>query len=61
MVRRLVNKVLHDPVRALRQSDALHGPTGQYLHAMEMLFKLKEGTEGGGEEGLNRQDAETPR
>ena len=42
LVRRLVNKVLHDPVRTLRQSDALHGPTAQYLHALEMLFDLKE-------------------
>jgi glutamyl-tRNA reductase len=42
LVRRLVNKVLHDPVRTLRQSDALHGPTVQYLHALEMLFDLKE-------------------
>lgn len=42
LVRRLVNKVLHDPVRTLRQSDALHGPTAQYIHAMEMLFQLKE-------------------
>jgi len=42
VVRRLVNKVLHDPVRTLRQSDALHGPTAQYLHALEMLFQLKD-------------------
>jgi glutamyl-tRNA reductase len=42
LVRRLVNKVLHDPVRTLRQSDALHGPTSQYLHALEMLFQLKD-------------------
>ena len=41
-VRRLVNKVLHDPVRALRQSDALHGDAGQYLHAMEKLFQLND-------------------
>jgi glutamyl-tRNA reductase len=42
LVRRLVNKVLHDPVRTLRQSEALHGPTAQYLHALEMLFQLKD-------------------
>jgi glutamyl-tRNA reductase len=42
LVRRLVNKVLHDPVRTLRQSDALHGPTAQYLHALEMLFQLRD-------------------
>jgi len=46
LVRRLVNKILHDPVRTLRQNEALHGLTGQYLHAMEMLFNL----EGVGEE-----------
>jgi glutamyl-tRNA reductase len=39
-VRRLVNKVLHDPVRTLRQSDSLHGDAGRYLHAMEKLFQL---------------------
>jgi glutamyl-tRNA reductase len=42
VVRRLVNKVLHDPVRTLRQSENLHGPTAQYLHALEMLFQLKD-------------------
>jgi glutamyl-tRNA reductase len=41
-VRRLVNKVLHDPVRKLRQSDAAHAPAAQYLHALEMLFQLKD-------------------
>jgi glutamyl-tRNA reductase len=41
-VRRLVNKVLHDPVRTLRQSDGLHGATGQYLHALERLYQLNE-------------------
>jgi glutamyl-tRNA reductase len=39
-VRRLVNKVLHDPVRTLRHSDAMHGPTAQYIHALEKLFQL---------------------
>jgi glutamyl-tRNA reductase len=43
-VRRLVNKVLHDPVRTLRQSDSLHGPTSQYLHALEMLFQINDET-----------------
>jgi glutamyl-tRNA reductase len=41
-VRRLVNRVLHDPVRTLRQADGMHGPTAQYQHALEMLFRLNE-------------------
>ncbi len=40
LARRLVNKLLHDPIQTLRQSDAMHGPAAQYLHAMEQLFKL---------------------
>ncbi|HUB26040.1 MAG TPA: glutamyl-tRNA reductase [Tepidisphaeraceae bacterium] len=44
-VRRLVNKVLHDPVRTLRQSDALHGDAERYVHALEKLFQLEEGKE----------------
>jgi glutamyl-tRNA reductase len=44
-VRRLVNKVLHDPVRTLRQSDGLHGDAERYVHAMEKMFQLEEGKE----------------
>ena len=40
LARRIVNKLLHDPVQGLRNSDAMHGPATQYLHAMEKLFNL---------------------
>jgi glutamyl-tRNA reductase len=45
LTRRIVNKLLHDPIRALRETDSPHGMgphgTGQaYLHAMEKLFDL---------------------
>jgi glutamyl-tRNA reductase len=40
MARRIVNKMLHDPVRAIRDADPVHGQSQQYLHAMEKLFNL---------------------
>jgi glutamyl-tRNA reductase len=40
MTRRIVNKILHDPVEALKQSDSSHGAASQYQHAIEKLFKL---------------------
>jgi glutamyl-tRNA reductase len=40
LTRRVVNKLLHDPVQLLRESEGLHGPTTQYMHALEKLFKL---------------------
>jgi glutamyl-tRNA reductase len=40
LARRIVNKLLHDPVHALRQADHAHAPATQYIHAMEQLFKL---------------------
>jgi glutamyl-tRNA reductase len=40
LARRIVNKLLHDPIQMLRQSQAAHAPMGQYLHAMEKLFNL---------------------
>ena len=40
LARRLVNKMLHNPVQSLRRGESLHGPTAQYLHAMEKLFSL---------------------
>jgi glutamyl-tRNA reductase len=43
LTRRLVNKLLHDPVTALRSAEGMHGPAGQYLHAMERLFGLGSG------------------
>ncbi len=38
LARRIVNKMLHDPMQALRRADATHGP--QYVHALEQLFRL---------------------
>jgi glutamyl-tRNA reductase len=42
LARRIVNKLLHDPVSALEQADAQqqHALTPQYLHAIEKLFRL---------------------
>jgi glutamyl-tRNA reductase len=42
LARRIVNKLLHDPIQTLRSSKGLHGSTPQYLHALERLFKLTE-------------------
>jgi glutamyl-tRNA reductase len=42
LARRIVNKLLHDPVQALRAADDAHTPAVQYIHAMERLFKLGE-------------------
>jgi glutamyl-tRNA reductase len=44
LARRLVNKLLNDPVQTLRKGseDPHAGPTGPYLHAMEKLFKLED-------------------
>jgi glutamyl-tRNA reductase len=38
--RRIVNKLLHEPIDAMRRADELHGPAQQYLHALEKLFGL---------------------
>jgi glutamyl-tRNA reductase len=40
LTRRIVNKLLHDPVQMLREADGMHGSINQYLHAMEKLFQL---------------------
>jgi glutamyl-tRNA reductase len=40
LARRIVNKLLHDPVQTLRHSDAEHGSAVPYLHALEKLFQL---------------------
>jgi glutamyl-tRNA reductase len=62
LTRRIVNKILHDPVHTLRQSDALHAPSAQYLHAMEKLFKLEGNTAvpGSADNDKNREDNEEP-
>jgi glutamyl-tRNA reductase len=50
LTRRLVNKLLHDPISMLRRSEGMHGTGGQYLHALEQLFQLEnEGDESGEE------------
>ena len=41
LTRRIVNKLLHDPIRMLKHSDPQHGPPAQYMHAMEKLFGLE--------------------
>lgn len=41
-VRRIVNKLLHDPIQTLKNADAIHAPISQYLHAMNKLFRLDE-------------------
>jgi glutamyl-tRNA reductase len=40
LARRIVNKLLHDPVSTLRENDKMHASVGQYLHAIEQMFKL---------------------
>jgi glutamyl-tRNA reductase len=40
LTRRIVNKLLHDPITMLRKSEGVHGTTSQYLHALEQLFQL---------------------
>jgi glutamyl-tRNA reductase len=42
LARRIVNKLLHDPVHAMRRADEKHLSMEQYLHAMEQLFGLTE-------------------
>lgn len=46
LARRIVNKLLHDPVQTLRHADPQHVPAAQYLHALEKLFQLDDRTEG---------------
>ncbi len=41
LTRRIVNKLLHDPMHTLRNAD--HSPNVQYLHALEKLFQLDAG------------------
>jgi glutamyl-tRNA reductase len=41
LTRRIVNKLLHDPVQVIRDGDGSHAPMSQYLHAVEKLFKLE--------------------
>jgi glutamyl-tRNA reductase len=41
LTRRIVNKLLHDPIQQLRESDNLHGSGARYLHAVEKIFQLE--------------------
>ncbi|MGB7157074.1 MAG: glutamyl-tRNA reductase [Tepidisphaeraceae bacterium] len=63
LTRRIVNKLLHDPITALRKSDSPHAPATAYLHAMEKLFQLGENSpaesEPPGERGEDDEAAET--
>ncbi|HEX8911844.1 MAG TPA: glutamyl-tRNA reductase [Humisphaera sp.] len=61
LARRIVNKLLHKPIHALRQTDAEHPPV-PYVHAMERLFDLVEetGQEGGAADGGQPADATAP-
>ena len=51
LARRIVNKLLHDPVKTLRDSDSPHALGQTYLHAMEKLFQLDEETQPRDEKG----------
>jgi glutamyl-tRNA reductase len=64
LARRIVNKMLHDPVRTLREAEG-HPPGVGYLHAMEKLFHLEEPVEDaveepGREDLLERPGEPTP-
>jgi glutamyl-tRNA reductase len=41
LTRRIVNKLLHDPIQVLRDVSTEHAPMSQYLHAVEKLFNLE--------------------
>jgi glutamyl-tRNA reductase len=42
LARRIVNKLLHEPVQALHQSNGVHVPVDRYAHALAKLFRLPE-------------------
>jgi glutamyl-tRNA reductase len=46
LTRRIVNKLLHDPVSVLRDPEGGHGSGGQYRHAVTKLFKLDDEADG---------------
>jgi glutamyl-tRNA reductase len=43
LARRIVNKLLHDPIHTLRNAETGHITNVQYLHALEKLFQLGDG------------------
>ena len=55
LTRRIVNKLLHDPIKTLREGESPHGTSAGYLHAMEKLFQL----DAGGENPPPADDAST--
>jgi len=42
LARRIVNKLLHDPIQTLRHAGPDHASAAPYLHALEKLFQLGE-------------------
>jgi glutamyl-tRNA reductase len=61
LARRIVNKLLHDPMRMLRHSDPQHaggggGAATQYLHALEKLFGLEATSESAIEPEADKSD-----
>ena len=53
--RRIVNKLLHDPIKTLRESDTRIAGRAAYLHALEKLVSSRCGRTGCGRaEGPNR-------
>ncbi len=51
LTRRIVNKLLHDPIKTLRESGTAHGPAGQYVHAMQKIFQLPDEPDDAGGRG----------
>jgi glutamyl-tRNA reductase len=52
LTRRIVNKLLHDPIQVLRETETVHSPMAPYLHAVEKLFKLEGEEKATGEKSL---------
>jgi glutamyl-tRNA reductase len=42
LARRIVNKLLHEPVQTLHESSGVHAPVDRYAHALSKLFHLPE-------------------
>ncbi len=40
LTRRIAGKLLHDPISMLRASTCMHGPSAQFMRALEELFKI---------------------
>lgn len=61
LTRRIVNKLLHDPITMLRRSEGLHGTTSQYLHALVRLFHLDPDASTADVDGEEEKDVEQDR